>query len=61
MIEENESAVGFFAKISFIGFLAVAHFLSIPLALIFGTKWDLFLSLFIPTYGFWVMVYSLLG
>lgn len=36
----------------------VAYIGSLPLALLFGDKWDVVLSLFIPTYGFWVMIGS---
>ena len=36
------------------------YFGSLPLAFIFGDKLDVLLSIFVPTYGFWVMVGSLL-
>lgn len=36
--------------------IMIAYIGSIPLAIIFGDKWDVVLSLFIPTYGFWVML-----
>lgn len=36
----------------------VAYFGSVPLALIFGDKWDVVISLFVPAYGFVVMIGS---
>jgi hypothetical protein len=45
----------FFA--SSVGVLFVAAYIgSLPLAIIFGDKGDVALSLIIPTYGFWVML-----
>jgi hypothetical protein len=38
----------------------VAYVGSLPLAIIFGDKWDVVISLFIPTYGFWVMLGAVL-
>lgn len=37
----------------------IAYVGSVPLAIIFGDKWDVVLSLVIPTYGFWVMLGAL--
>jgi hypothetical protein len=34
----------------------IAYIGSLPLAIIFGDKWDVVISLIIPTYGFWVML-----
>lgn len=34
----------------------ISYFGSLPLAIIFGDKWDVVLSIFIPTYGFFVML-----
>ena len=46
------------------GFLGVlfmiAYIGSLPLAFIFGDKLDVVISLFVPTYGFWVMLGALL-
>ena len=41
-------------------FVVFAHIGSIPLAVVFGDKWDVLLSLIVPTYGFWVMLGQLL-
>ncbi|SHI42588.1 hypothetical protein SAMN02745165_00005 [Malonomonas rubra DSM 5091] len=41
---------------TFMIFFMIAYIGSLPLAIIFGDKWDVVLSLFIPTYGFWVML-----
>jgi hypothetical protein len=38
----------------------LAYIGSLPLALIFGDKWDVVISLFIPTYGIWVMLGEIL-
>jgi len=38
----------------------IAYFGSLPLAIIFGDKWDFVISLVIPTYGFWVMLGSVI-
>jgi hypothetical protein len=38
----------------------IAYFGSLPLAIIFGDKWDVVISLFVPTYGFWVMLGAIL-
>ncbi len=40
-------------------FFAIAYIGSLPLAIIFGDKWDVIISLFVPTYGFWVMLGAL--
>ena len=38
----------------------IAYVGSLPLAIIFGDKWDVVISLFVPTYGFWVMLGAVL-
>ncbi len=38
----------------------IAYLGSLPLAIIFGDKWDVVISLFVPTYGFWVMLAEVL-
>ena len=48
MNERLSSTFGVLFMIAYVG--------SLPLAIIFGDKWDVVLSLFIPTYGFWVML-----
>jgi len=45
---------------TFMVLFMIAYIGSIPLAIIFGDKWDLVISLFIPTYGFWVMLGAVL-
>jgi hypothetical protein len=34
----------------------IAYIGSLPLAIVFGDKWDVVISLIVPTYGFWVML-----
>lgn len=41
---------------TFMVIFMIAYIGSLPLAIIFGDKWDVVISLFIPTYGFWVML-----
>jgi hypothetical protein len=38
----------------------IAYIGSFPMAIVFGDKWDVVISIFIPTYGFWVMIGTLL-
>ena len=38
----------------------IAYIGSLPLAIIFGDKWDVVISLVVPTYGFWVMLNALM-
>jgi hypothetical protein len=45
---------------TFMVLLIIAYFGSLPLAIIFGDKWDVVISLFIPTYGFFVMLGAVL-
>ena len=61
--EQTEDSNFFQQLISgtFVSLLFIAYVGSLPLALIFGDKWDVVLSLVIPTYGFWVMIHSLLS
>jgi len=58
MDEIKEKANQLFSGV-FMTIFLIAYIGSLPLALIFGDKWDVVLSLFIPTYGFWVMVHSI--
>ena len=44
----------------FLVIFIIAYIGSLPLAIIFGDKWDVVISLFIPTYGFWVMLGEIL-
>tara|TARA_B100000963_G_C22283095_1_gene517998 strand:- start:468 stop:638 length:171 start_codon:yes stop_codon:yes gene_type:complete len=46
--------------VSFGVLFLIAYVGSLPLAIIFGDKWDVVLSLFIPAYGFVVMLFSVL-
>ena len=41
---------------SLIAMLIVTYISSLPLAIIFGDKWDVVIALVVPTYGFWVML-----
>lgn len=45
---------------TFMVIFMIAYIGSLPLAIIFGDKWDVVISLFIPTYGFWVMLWEIL-
>ena len=44
----------------FIILFVIMYVGSLPLALIYGDKWDVVISLIIPTYGFWVMLGAVL-
>ncbi|MGD8913058.1 MAG: hypothetical protein PVJ68_10000, partial [Candidatus Thiodiazotropha sp.] len=60
---KGESQMGKLNEIfsgTFMVLLIIAYFGSLPLAIIFGDKWDVVISLFIPTYGFWVMLGAVL-
>ena len=45
---------------TFMVLFMIAYIGSLPLASIFGDKWDVVISLFIPIYGFWLMLGAVL-
>lgn len=59
MTKSNDSSSGLISG-SLFTVLMIAYVGSLPLAIIFGDKWDVVFSIFIPTYGFLVMLGALL-
>lgn len=58
-MSNNENASNFFSSIFMVLFF-IMYTGSLPLAVIFGDKWDVVISLFVPTWGFWVMLAEVL-
>ncbi len=54
------SKIGHYLSGTFNVIFIIAYIGSLPLAIIFGGKWDVVISLFIPTYGFWITLASFL-
>nr|WP_158217366.1 hypothetical protein [Microbulbifer agarilyticus] len=54
-MSSSDRASDFFSSIFMVIFFVV-YTGSLPLAVIFGDKWDVVISLFVPTWGFWVML-----